>query len=640
MPPTTCTPDEPIEPDAAASLLTGPLGGLDTGSLRRLGRALRRHEGDHPRPSRILVAEALADPALLTTLGRRGTPEGDAVAAGARLARLLRKAADQITAGEAAEQVMWTLWDGTDWPQRLQVTAEAGGDGATQADHDLDAMCALFAEAARAEEQQGHRSVVDVVASLESQQIPGDTLSQRGGAGPAVQLMTAHRSKGLEWQLVVVAGVQDGEWPDVRWRSSLLQLDRLSPEGIQPPTSARAAIAEERRLFYVACSRARSRLVVTAVAAGSEEGEQPSRFVAELHAHVTGSPDRSLPVPLRRPSRGLSLRGTVAELRRIGESTDSETVRARAASLLAQLMQSSGSAGRRPRALVGTARGHQVAPEPLRDPAEPLPMSGSTVEKIVSCPLSWFLSHEAKGGRGTTTAQGFGSIVHAIAAEVVQGGLEPDPAALAVHLDDVWGQLEFAASWIGTREHAAAVKAIERFCTWHEAHGRDVVASEHDFKVTHEVDGLTVTLNGSMDRVEVGVDGVHVIDLKTMKNPAPDKDVTTNAQLGFYQLAVDLGATTDVAEGAKAAGAELVQLRTDDKRAPGLPKVQPQPAPVEGEPFFAVDNLRRSVHAIADESFPATKSDSACQYCEFKRVCPAYDEGQTILTRPTGGDDT
>jgi superfamily I DNA/RNA helicase len=628
----------PIAPDTAASLLTGPMGGLDAGSLRRLGRVLRRHE-EHPRASRLLIAEALADGTFLAGLGRRGSPEGDAVSSAARLAKLLRRAADDIAAGLPAEQVLWTLWDGTDWPTRLRERAESGGDGAAQADHDLDAMCALFAEAARAEEQQGHRSVVEVVASLESQQIPGDTLSQRGAAGPAVQLMTAHRSKGLEWELVVVAAVQDGEWPDVRWRSSLLQLDRLSPDGVQPPPSARAAVAEERRLFYVACSRARSRLVVTAVAAGSEDGDQPSRFVAELHAHVTGTAERSLPVPRRRPTRGLSLRGAVAELRRIGESTDDEVVRARVAEQLARLMQHPAARGADPARWWGLREITQ-APEPLRDPAESLSMSGSTVDNIVSCPLNWFLSHEAKGGRGTTSAQGFGSIVHAIAAEVIQGGLEPDPAALALHLDDVWGQLEFAASWIGTREHAAAVEAIERFCLWHLTHGREVVAAEHSFKVTHEVDGRVVTLNGSMDRVEVDVDGVHVVDLKTNKNPPSAKAVLTHAQLGFYQLAVDLGATVDVAGEARAAGAELVQLRTDASRSSKAPQILQQHAPPSDEPFFAVEQLQRSVHAITEERFSATKSESACQYCEFKRVCPAYDEGQTILTRPTASDQS
>lgn len=629
----------PLAPDTAASLLTGPMGGLDAGSLRRLGRALRRQEDEHPRPSRLLIAEALADATFLTGLGRRGNPEGDAVSSAARLAKLLRKAADDIAAGLPAEQVLWTLWDGTDWPTRLRERAESGGDGAAQADHDLDAMCALFAEAARAEEQQGHRSVIDVVASLESQQIPGDTLSQHGAAGPAVQLMTAHRSKGLEWHLVVVAGVQDGEWPDVRWRSSLLQLDRLSPAGVQPPPSARATVAEERRLFYVACSRARSRLVVTAVAAGSEDGDQPSRFVAELHAHVTGSVDRTLPVPLRRPTRGLSLRGAVGELRRIGESTDSEAVRAQAATQLALLAQHPAARGADPDRWWGL-RDLTEATEPMRDPAEALGLSGSTVERIVSCPLHWFLGHEAHGGRGTTSAQGFGSIVHAIAAEVVQGNLEPDPAALAVHLDGVWDQLEFAASWIGTREHAAAVEAIERFCVWHVNHGREVVATEHRFAVTHEVGGHTVTLNGSMDRVEVDVDGVHVVDLKTSKNPPPAKEVAQNAQLGFYQLAVDYGATADVAGDARAAGAELVQLRNTDNKLPGFPKVQPQAGPEPDVPFFAIEHLSRSVHVIADEAFAATASQTACQYCEFTRVCPAKDEGQTILAERAAPSDS
>ncbi len=40
-------------------------------------------------------------------------------------------------------------------------------------------------------------------------------------------MLTAHRSKGLEWDLVVVAGVQEGTWPDLRQRGSLLGMDEL-----------------------------------------------------------------------------------------------------------------------------------------------------------------------------------------------------------------------------------------------------------------------------------------------------------------------------------------------------------------------------------------------------------------------------
>ena len=48
----------------------------------------------------------------------------------------------------------------------------------SRANHDLDAIVALFAEAARAEERGAHRSVTEIARSLEAQQIPADTLAQ------------------------------------------------------------------------------------------------------------------------------------------------------------------------------------------------------------------------------------------------------------------------------------------------------------------------------------------------------------------------------------------------------------------------------------------------------------------------------
>ena len=111
--------------------------------------------------------------------------------------------------------------------------------------------------------------------------------------GEAVRLLTAHRAKGLEWRLVVVAHVQEGGWPDLRRRDSLLQADRIGPDGLLPPLTREAMLAEERRLFYVACTRARQRLVVTAVQSPDDDGEQPSRFLDELgHEPCTASGGR------------------------------------------------------------------------------------------------------------------------------------------------------------------------------------------------------------------------------------------------------------------------------------------------------------------------------------------------------------
>jgi ATP-dependent exoDNAse (exonuclease V) beta subunit len=587
------------------------------------------------------LAEALSEPAVLLTLDRPDSPLGHAAAKASRLASLLRRCAEQILAGESVELVLWTVWAGTPWRQRLQAEALGDGEGAARADHDLDVLVALFAQAARAEGKQQRRVLAEFVNELESQEIPADTLAQGAIAPDAVQLMTAHRSKGLEWRTVVVAGVQDGTWPDVRHRGSFLRTERLGTrEEIAPPT-AREALREERRLFYVACTRAHEHLIVTAVESGREDGEQPSLFLTELWDHVHSSGDGRAVVqrkPRRRPDRPLSLRGSIAALRKLGESTESDVVRDRVARQLAMLAERPGAATRpaRPERWWGMAAITEAA-EPIRPDDASIRLSGSSVSAITECPLKWFYDHEVKASTGSTTAQGFGSVVHAIAAEVAENRLPADVDALGVYIDQVWDQLAFAADWIGDRERAEARDALVRFVSWHLQHGRTTLAAEHEFQVETTIDGRSVTLGGSMDRVELSDDGVHVIDLKTSKSVADKKDLAEHPQLGFYQLAVELGATADLADGIRAAGAELVQLRNGEKKLPDYPIVQSQDAPPPDQPFFAVEQLTRSVRAIAHEQFSATPSEKACRWCEFQRACPGQPAGASILG---GGDES
>ncbi|OEV05953.1 DNA helicase UvrD, partial [Streptomyces oceani] len=294
-----------LDTETALSLLASPLGGMDTADLRRLGRALREEERAAgrglPRPSDTLLAEALAEPERLVA-------HDPAYARGAqRLGQLLRKARESLAGGGSAEDALWQLWDGTPWPRRLERATQRGGAAARNADRDLDAVCALFDAASRAEERIGGRGALNFLAEVEAQDIAADTLTGRAVRPEAVRLMTAHRSKGLEWRLVVLAGVQEGLWPDLRRRGSLLEADRIGRDGIAEPLSPGALLAEERRLFYVAATRAKERLVVTAVQAQGEQGDQPSRFLAEL-----GVEPRAV---TSRPRRPLSVAALVAELR-------------------------------------------------------------------------------------------------------------------------------------------------------------------------------------------------------------------------------------------------------------------------------------------------------------------------------------
>ncbi|GAC1341044.1 MAG: hypothetical protein NVSMB29_10900 [Candidatus Dormibacteria bacterium] len=76
-----------------------------------------------------------------------------------------------------------------------------------------------------------------------------------------VALLTAHSAKGLEWPVVVINGCIEGRWPGRSGFAAQLRLpDELVPE---PPPQGDALADEERRLFYVAATRARDRLLLS-----------------------------------------------------------------------------------------------------------------------------------------------------------------------------------------------------------------------------------------------------------------------------------------------------------------------------------------------------------------------------------------
>ncbi len=619
--------------DRVEAMLASPLAALDATEVRSLARHLRAREKlaaaeaeRSPRGSPELLREALLSPDALA--GVPGRPAAKLV----RLARLLRETRALLDGGGTAEELLWHLWQGTTWPDRLRRAVEDGGPAARHAHRDLDAICALFEVAARAEEQRGHTSVVNFLEALRAQQIPADTLAEQGVRGDAVRLLTAHRSKGLEWRLVVVASVQDGGWPDLRRRTSLLAPERIGPGQVLPPVATQALLAEERRLFYVACTRARERLLVTAVESPEDDGDQPSRFLDELaveRQHLQG-----------RPSRPLSLAGLVAELRRtVADPACSGALRDAAARRLAVLA----TATEREQPLVPLAdpgqwwgvRARSLSDRPVRDAGAPVTLSASALESILACPAKWFLEREAGGERAASASQGFGLVVHALADRVGKGELA-GVEELMEHVDRVWGQIVFRTPWSGAKERAEVQAALTRFVDWHRRPGaRTVIGTERRLSVEVTLpDGQQVRLYGFADRLELDEEGrVVVIDLKTGKYPPPDKDLPDHAQLGLYQHAVAHGAVDDLLpeehRPGRPGGAELVQLRKESRGAVKVQPQQPQPADEDGHTTVE-RQLMEAVAVVRSESFPA-QAGKHCEHCSFTAICPVKGAG-TVLS--------
>ncbi|MFC1407200.1 MULTISPECIES: ATP-dependent DNA helicase [Streptacidiphilus] len=647
---------DPLTTEVAHTLLTGPLGGLDGSDLRRLGRALREEEraqlrreaalgADQPRavrPAEALVREALAEPERLVTHDRSFA--GRAL----HLGQLLRKVREMISGGASAEEALWALWEGSErWRRRLETAALRPGTAGRNADRDLDALCALFETAARAEERvKGPRGALNFLAELEQQDIAADTLSGRTVRPDAVRLLTAHRAKGLEWGLVVVAGVQEGLWPDLRRRGSLLEADRIGRSGIAEPLTPGALLAEERRLFYVAATRARERLVVTAVKAPAEDGDEPSRFLRELYRE---RPDGSRVPAVRvedvthRPRRPLAVAALVAELRATTVDPAADpALREAAAQRLVRLAALTDEDGY---PLVPSAHPQRwwgmadptVNTVPVRDPAQPLRLSGSALDQVNSCGLQWFLGREVHAEQASSGAQGFGNVVHVLAEEVGSGRTPADLGVLMERLDTVWDALAFDAPWKSEQEKGEARAALERFLTWHAAErGRVPVATEHPFEVELKVGDHVIRIRGSMDRVERDAEtgAAFVVDFKTGKHVVSGPELLTHPQLGVYQLAVAEGAVDDVeafeGERPEPGGAELVQLRQPAGRGKeDRPKVQAQ-ASLAGDPGWVEDLLAEAADRIVNERFTPTVGPG-CATCSFRRSCSGHPEGRQVV---------
>ena len=218
--------------------------------------------------------------------------------------------------GVTAETVLWAMWQATGLGPTWRTVALGGGLAGARADRDLDAVVALFDAAARYVDrlpQMGPRGFLD---HIRGQDVPGDTLVARAPSDDTVSLLTPQGAAGREWQFVVVAGVQEGVWPDLRLRGSLLGSERLVDAVTGRGQSLRAAQAavryDETRLFLVAVTRATERLLVTAV---RSDDEQPSVYLDIVDPPLEGdaSAEERTFTEVERP---MTLSALVAELRR------------------------------------------------------------------------------------------------------------------------------------------------------------------------------------------------------------------------------------------------------------------------------------------------------------------------------------
>ncbi|MFQ6326996.1 ATP-dependent helicase, partial [Nocardia sp. CWNU-33] len=560
-PPTT----EPMFSDEdALDLVGGPLGGADQISLRRLRRGIRRSVLESQNGSKSGAgftgdddggglldrssAEVLRD--LLVGIADRELIERLTDVEAAPLRRVLDAVDRARTArrkGAGLEDVMWALWTGSRLERRWVAQSERGGAIGMQADRDLDAVVGLFDAAAAYVDRLPRASVEGFVEYLLQQEIPHDTTSLTA-PGEAVALLSAHASAGREWDVVAVAAVQEGIWPNPRPRGTLLGNEDLVDvtAGIadagERVSRAAPILAEERRLLLVACSRARQSLLVTAVESVSGDRDLvPSRFLAELLGHDDDGEPGALPVA--DPGRALVMHSLVAEMRGVVCDFEADPERRRRAAHQLARLASAGIRGTHPEDWYGTA--DLSSSRSLWDEDDTaVALSPSTVELLRTCPLRWALERHG-GTDGDNPHAVKGNLVHTLVQALA--GKVPE-AQVRAALDKAWQAIDPGTGWHSRQELRRTEAMLETFMAWVRNTRGELTQAGVEVPVdcvlpARAEDERPVRIRGRVDRLERDALGRFVIvDVKTGKSPVTKQAAADHAQLATYQVAAAMGA--------------------------------------------------------------------------------------------------
>ena len=603
---------QPLNFDTAERLLMSEFGGADSISLRRIRRALiaNRVDGDDRTGTQLLIA-ALDSGELFI----------DGAAEITRVHELLEKARAVARNKKAtADELLWAIWDNavTSDDQKLanawRNQALRPGVRGAGADRDLDAMMQLFESAARYSERFPLSGPGAFIAEIATEDIAGDVITAKGVRPDFVEILTVHSAKGREWDLVAIAGLQEGAWPNLKQRSSLLGAERLVERKRNPDIArdqldviaASGLLQDEERLFHVALTRAKQGLFVTAV---QRDDEEPSQFFEAIEVMVKKL-DEDLEPAITEVPRPITAPALVAELR---SQLNGEHAQEAAAILSA--MKAEGIYLADPAHWIGSVPLSTDAP--VIDADLEVVVSPSGAESFVECGVKWFLQNNG-GSDGDSTAQVLGSAIHAFAAKMVQepGTTKED---LISNLESSWKLIDPDSGWVSASHLENAVTMLEKFVEYHRESKRTVV----DAEIRFDVKLGRARIRGSVDRLEVEADGsLFIIDFKTGGAAISLKEAKENLQLASYQVGIAEGGFT---QGNISAGAELVYLGTSTAGA----TLRPQHV-------IDVEATKEKLNEIAEgmgaAHFFATVN-KRCKGCPVRKSCPVQNDGRTVIEK-------
>ena len=418
-------------------------------------------------------------------------------------------------------------------------------------------------------------------------ELEGDIQIEEETSDDAVQLMTVHAAKGLEFPHVFLLRLSRHDFPSGARRPQFEFPAALMKEE-QPKGDFQKQ--EERRLFYVALTRAQKRLTLSTIVGARK---RPSPFLEDILGNpkiqkadvVQSAPSVAVPPSEERAAPPIASATAQAEL---FPATREGT---RAYSRIAFWAQSY----------------HPPRPEPLQ-------LSASAIETYERCPMKYLFQYGWRLRSGPSASMTFGNVMHTTIREFVAESRKRallSPAELLTIYEREWKSAGFPDQYQEEEYRKAGREQLEAFHRSFTAHPPDVLYQEKPFELRLEAD---LVVSGRIDQVNrLDQRKVEIVDYKTGKVRSQDK-AADDIQLSIYALAsseaFDLEPERLVFH--YLMSDEMITSRRDGR---------------------ALDQAKERIAEIAGQIRAGDfqpKPGRNCGYCDFKPLCPAHEQLLTI----------
>ena len=431
---------------------------------------------------------------------------------------------------------------------------------ATESDPSAASAVARFFEIVRARTSLlADARVTALVPHLDALIEAEDDLADEGPLDlDAVSLLTVHRAKGREFRIVFLTGLVEGRFP-VQGRPPALAIPWATVRD-GSPVEEDDRLSEERRLCYVAMTRARDELWLT------------------THASTAHGRARRRPSPF------------------IAEALDLGVEKGTAAPGVVQILEP--PAAPPPAATAPVAR--SAAPS----------FSFSQIEDYIDCPERYRLRYVVGLPTPPHHALTYGRALHSAVAWFhlqVAAGRAPSEGALVDEFRRAWLPEGFLSREHEEARFAAGVRTLREFRTSQLAQPAPVVAVERPF----EVDIAGVRLRGRIDRIDHDEGGDVIVDYKSSdvrEQRRADEKARDSLQLRVYAMAHQAG---------RGVLPRQMRLHFLDSGIVG------QTAPDAGRLERAREQIAAAAAGIASAEFAARPNPVACGYCPFRSICGA-----------------